>query len=40
MSGYSSAVYGPRGTKLGREVGDGHRKNLPRFVSMETTLLP
>ena len=40
MSGNYSAVYGPMGAKLGREVGDGHRKNLARFVFMETTWLP
>ena len=28
------------GTKLGRKVGVGHGKNMARFVSMETTLLP
>ena len=26
LSGYSSAVYQPMGTKLGMEVGDGHGK--------------
>ncbi len=40
LSGYSSAVYGPMGTKFGREVCMGHRKNLARFLSMETVLLP
>ena len=40
MSGNYSAVYGPRDTKLGREVGVGYGKNLTRFVSIETVLLP
>ena len=40
MSGNYSAVYGPTGVKLGREVGVRHEKNLARFVSMETTWLP
>ncbi len=39
MGRYSSAVYGPTGTKLGRKVGEGHRKNLAGPVSMATIML-
>ncbi len=36
----SSAVYGPMGSKLGREVWYGHGKDLAGPVSMETKVLP
>ena len=40
LSGYSSAVYGPRGTKLGREDGDGHGKNLAKAKFWNSNWLP
>ncbi len=38
MCTISSVVYGPIGTKLGREVEDGHRKDLAGPVSMATIM--
>ena len=39
LSGNSSAVYRPIGTKLGRKVEDGPEERLRALVSMATKLL-
>ena len=40
LTAISSAVYRPARTKLGREDGDAHGKDLAGPVSMATGLLP
>ncbi len=40
LTAISWAIYGPMGTKLGREVTHRHGKDLARPVSMETNVLP
>ena len=40
LSGYSSAVYWSTGPKLGREVGDGHGKNLAETKFWNFNRLP